>query len=443
MRIFRFTAAGLLLLLCASNSDLWGFPRGGGGGGGARPAGGGGGGRPAGGPTPSFSGGGGGARPADGGGGARPGLVPQNRPNTLPAGNPGGGGNQIGGSGNRPVNPGGGPINIGGGGTRPINPGGGDRPINIGGGGDRPINVGGGGNTNRPITGNDNNIINRPNSGNNVINNRPIDVNNVNVNRNNVNVNRNNVYRPYNGYHNGWTHGYWNYWARWPVGIVGGATLGWLLAPGDTFAYSNPYYVEQTTVVQQPYVDYSQPIPPPPQQQAAPAAGEAPAPDGAPGVPQEAIQDLDNARAAFKKGDYAGAQQLTEKAMKLVPSDATLHEFRALTLFAQKKYQEAAAAIYAVLVTGPGWDWDTLKALYPDVATYTTQLRALEEYVKQNPNKSDARFLLAYHYLAMGYPDSAIKQLTEVVKLQPKDQLSAELLKSLQKNSNDKPAVGQ
>jgi len=397
-------------------------------------------------------------------------LVPQNRPATLPAGNPGGGNRpgaggggintggggpiniggggtrpvnpgggpiNIGGGGTRPVNPGGGPINIGGGGNRPINPGGGDRPINIGGGGDRPINIGGGGNTNRPITGNNNNIINRPNSGNNIINNRPVDINNVNVNRNNV-------YRPYNGYHNGWTHGYWNYWPRWPVGIVGGATLGWLLAPGDTFAYSNPYYVQQTTVVEQPYVDYSQPIPTPPQQQAAPAAAsEAPAPDSAPAVPQEAIQDLDNARAAFKKGDYAGAQQLTEKALKLVPSDATLHEFRALTLFAQKKYQEAAAAIYAVLVTGPGWDWDTLKALYPDVATYTTQLRALEEYVKQNPNKSDARFLLAYHYLAMGYPDSAIKQLTEVVKLQPKDQLSAELLKSLQKNSNDKPTVGQ
>jgi hypothetical protein len=35
---------------------------------------------------------------------------------------------------------------------------------------------------------------------------------------------------------------------------------------------------------------------------------------------------------------------LAEKAIKLLPSDATLHEFRALTLFAQKKYKDAAAA---------------------------------------------------------------------------------------------------
>ncbi|MBL8796803.1 MAG: tetratricopeptide repeat protein [Planctomycetia bacterium] len=383
--------------------------------------------------------GGGGNRPINPGGGGS--IGGGDRPiNIGGGGNRPGGGGIIGGGGDRPINIGGGgdrPINIGGGGNRPIIGGGGDRPINIGGGGDRPINIGGGGNNiNRPIGGGgNNNIINRPNIGNNnnIINNR----------QNNINVNNNNFYRPYNNWHSGWTHGYWNYWPRWPVGFVGGASLGWLLAPGDSFVYSNPYYVQQTTVVEQPVVDYSQPIPPPPQQAAAPAGGEAPAPDGTPGVPQEAIQDLDSARAAFKKGDYAGAQKLTERALKLVPSDATLHEFRALTLFAQKKFQEAAAAIYAVLVTGPGWDWDTLKALYPDVATYTAQLRALEDYVKQNPNQADARFLLAYHYLAMGYPDAAAKQLTEVVKLQPKDQLSAELLKSLQKNSGDKPAVGQ
>jgi hypothetical protein len=63
-----------------------------------------------------------------------------------------------------------------------------------------------------------------------------------------------------------------------------------------------------------------------------------------------------------------------------MPKDAATHEFRSLTQFALGKYQEAAATIYAVLAVGPGWDWTTLSSMYPDIDTYTAQLRKLEEY---------------------------------------------------------------
>ena len=118
---------------------------------------------------------------------------------------------------------------------------------------------------------------------------------------------------------------------------------------------------------------------------------------------------------------------------------------RALTLFAQKKYKEAAAAVYAVLAVGPGWDWDTLKSLYPDVDTYTKQLRALEDYQKQNPKSADASFLLAYQYLTLGKKDAAIKQLQRTVELQPKDQVSAQLIKVLEQppqETKDRPQPG-
>ena len=49
-----------------------------------------------------------------------------------------------------------------------------------------------------------------------------------------------------------------------------------------------------------------------------------------------------------------------------------------LVLFALQRYDEASVALYAVLSIGPGWDWPTLVGLYPDVETYTAQLRALE-----------------------------------------------------------------
>ena len=68
-----------------------------------------------------------------------------------------------------------------------------------------------------------------------------------------------------------------------------------------------------------------------------------------------------------------------------MPNDATMHEFLALVLFAQGKYEQAAAPLYAVLSVGPGWDWTTLIGNYNDANLYTEQLRALEAYVKANP----------------------------------------------------------
>ena len=84
------------------------------------------------------------------------------------------------------------------------------------------------------------------------------------------------------------------------------------------------------------------------------------------------------------------------------PTTRRMHEFLALALFAQGKYEQAAAPLYAVLSVGPGWDWTTLSGMYPDVDTYTAQLRDLEAYVKANPNSAHARFVLAYQYLCRG-----------------------------------------
>jgi len=51
---------------------------------------------------------------------------------------------------------------------------------------------------------------------------------------------------------------------------------------------------------------------------------------------------------------------LVNQAIAKKPSDPVPHEFRALVLFATRQYKPAAAAIYAVLSVGPGWDWATL-----------------------------------------------------------------------------------
>jgi tetratricopeptide (TPR) repeat protein len=190
-------------------------------------------------------------------------------------------------------------------------------------------------------------------------------------------------------------------------------------------SYYNPYYgVAAPALVGQPVVyDYSQPI-----------SVQSPPPDET--VVNPALTTFDQGREAFQQGDYTRALELTDQALRQLPNDTTLHEFRALCLFALGRYDEAAAALYAVLSVGPGWDWTTLISLYTDTERYTLQLRALESYCTQNPRSAAGRFVLAYHYLTAGHSEQALDQLKVVVALQPKDTLSAQLMQQLERQQN-------
>lgn len=293
---------------------------------------------------------------------------------------------------------------------------------------------------------------NRVGGGGNTINNVNRGGNNVNVgNRGGLGYGAGGLGRgPYGGYHNGWVHGYWhgnygNGWRNWGYGAglglglgmglagwgwgMGSMMYGWGYAP-----YVNPYYDSYAMSVPagdpSPSYDYSAPID---------TTAAAPATE----TTDPAMQAFDNARASFLKGDYQGALGLTDQALKSLPNDATLHEFRALTLFALAKYDQAAAVLYAVLSVGPGWDWSTLIGLYPNVDVYTQQLRALEAFRKEHPESAPARFVLAYQYLTQGHNDAAARELKEIVQLQPSDKLSASLLAQLSGGSTEGQAQAQ
>jgi tetratricopeptide (TPR) repeat protein len=237
-------------------------------------------------------------------------------------------------------------------------------------------------------------------------------------------------YNAYGAYHSGWVHGYWNghndaAWG-WRGGYWGlGAGLGWGLAGwgfGSALygmgymSYLNPYYAAGG-VGAGPY-DYSQPI----DTVSAPAAEE---------VTSQSVSSFDTAREAFFQGNYDQALALANDALAKTPNDTALHEFRALCLFAVKRYDEAAGVLYAVLSVGPGWDWATLIGLYPDAETYTAQLRALEDACNANPRSAADYFVLAYHYLTQGHTKAAVGVLRRVVSLKPDDSLSAKLLSQL------------
>jgi Flp pilus assembly protein TadD len=251
-------------------------------------------------------------------------------------------------------------------------------------------------------------------------------------------------------HHGDWYHGAWAggwypgaMFANYPVAAALGATWWGINRLSYAFGmggYSNPYYDEGGGGG----YDYSEPVaayqPAAEQPVTDTTATTAAAPALPPGVSAEGMALFDQARAAFAAANYTQALDLCNQTLKTMPNDAVVHEFRSLTLFALKNYREASAAAYAVLSAGPGWDWTTLSSLYGNVADYTTQLRALETYVKQNPTSSDARFLLAYHYLTTGHPDAAKSQLREVDKLTPNDKLVRALL-GITSASEQEPAT--
>ncbi len=230
--------------------------------------------------------------------------------------------------------------------------------------------------------------------------------------------------------HEDWHHGcgdygdWWDHmWDEHTALMAFGVTMWGLNWAGYGFGYwgyDNPYYTESYPVGGDVVIDYSQPM----VVESADVSGTTVAAEAtAPGM-----ADFEAARQAFYQGDYAAALAATNKALSALPNAPIVHEFRALVLFAQGKYQEAAAGLYSVLTVGPGWDWTTLSSLYPSVQDYTEQLRALEANVRANPQAFDARFVLAYHYLTTGSKTAAANQLKKIYADRPEDRLVKELL---------------
>ncbi|MBI3839523.1 MAG: tetratricopeptide repeat protein [Planctomycetia bacterium] len=272
-------------------------------------------------------------------------------------------------------------------------------------------------------------------------------------------------------YHGDWYHGDWrghwvDPWACRPCGWYGGGWgwgwgFGWGFGAGVAtvgvvtlgspwgwgyYSYYNPYWVVPVGGVS--YINYSQPI------IAAPVVVPAlqpamqttlPSPSDAASTSsdqEKALSIFESAHSFFKRGEYQLALAQTNRAVALLPNDSLMHEFRGLCLFALQDYGQAAAATYAVLSIGPGWDSATLMSLYPNASVYNEQLRALETYRDENPNAAAARFLLAYHYMLAGHNDKATAELETVVELEPKDQLSAQLLKGLTTPPEIQPPAG-
>ena len=288
------------------------------------------------------------------------------------------------------------------------------------------------------------------------LNNRPIFSNyNININNNMWNSpswnNRPNYWgsRPWWGshHHHHWHHGSWCH--GWSSncrrrGFVNGFVWGvaawsmgnWIFNSGCQH-FHNPFPAPPvvnsggTTII-----NYTSPI--------TVAAAELPPLDEA--AEQAASEKsqiaMEEARAAFKTGDFKTALTAVDTAISHMPGDPVLHEFRALVFFAMGRYNDAAGVLNPILASGPGWDWTTMTGLFKSQDDYTRLLRKLEEHHKANPDSAAANFLLGYHYLVLGHLEQALGLFEHAAKLEPTDIVSAGLRDLLRDsvNTGDEPA---
>ncbi len=232
-----------------------------------------------------------------------------------------------------------------------------------------------------------------------------------------------------------WHHGHWGYgWnssyyrRHWyyrdndfASGFMWGIavwSLGNLIYDMGYQSYRNPY---PAPPVQNTYITYTQPL-------SVAAAANPPGDEQAAELAEtKSAAALERSRAAFKNGDYLAASKAVDEALAHTPGDVTLHEYRALVFFALGKYPEAAGVLNPVLASGPGWSWDTMVGFYDNSGTYSGQLRKLEDYSNNAPDKADARFLLGYHYMVCGHMEQANGQFAKAVELEAGDSISRQL----------------
>ena len=217
-------------------------------------------------------------------------------------------------------------------------------------------------------------------------------------------------------------------WGFYLAGGYRGWGLGFGYNPGSYFfdfsyarpfgGYYNPYCVAPTYFpTQYPVYDYSQPIV-----------------DS--GTPSDTVADtMAAADEAFRSGQYKAALAYVDAAIKELPKNSGLHQFRSLILFAMAQYRDSAAAAHAALMGGAGWNWQTLRSFYPSKEAYTAHLRTLEAYRSKNRRDAGSRFLLGYHYMMLGHSDAAAGELLVAVELEPRDTLSSELLAAISKKT--------
>jgi hypothetical protein len=148
--------------------------------------------------------------------------------------------------------------------------------------------------------------------------------------------------------------------------------------------------------------------------------------------------------AAFKARDYKEAVRAWRHALVEDTKNGTLVLMLAQALFENGDYLEAAGAVQSGMMLLPKDKWDVVVAhyeeLYSDSQDYVDQLKDLEKAIKDKADAPWLRFLVGYHYLYLGHPVEAVRELQKLKELAPGDKVGLELLAVAEEAAKKKTA---
>jgi len=219
--------------------------------------------------------------------------------------------------------------------------------------------------------------------------------------------------------------------AQWGYGgYRRGFGYGGLSYPGAQFGYRPGYLASRafTAGGLAGSMTYGTPQPPPPEP--APRTTYLARATAA----TESCDDKDiNGELAFRRGDYVEAIENWKQALAADPHNPVLVMLLGQAYFAAGSYRGAALTTQAAMRALPPDRWGVVvtnrNELYNDPGAYLAQLQELKTAVRDNPDDLSQRFLLAFQYTYLGYPQAALVQLDPVLERTPADEL-AQLLRS-------------
>ena len=233
------------------------------------------------------------------------------------------------------------------------------------------------------------------------------------------------------------------------IGAFGGGTY-----PGAAFGFSPGYLAQRAFtaggVVGGLTYGTPQPVEPePPPSTSLLRAATSPAPIPTPPAPESVTLNTTattttsaapenivlNGQTAFRNGDYAAAVEDWRNALDGGSRNPVLVMMLAQACFAAGDYRQAAATTREAMQALPEDRWGVVvsnrRELYVKPNTYLFQIEQLKAAVKERPKDPAQRFLLAFHYAYLGYPQAAAAQLDKFAELEPGDEMAAQFRKVL------------
>jgi len=192
--------------------------------------------------------------------------------------------------------------------------------------------------------------------------------------------------------------------------------------PTDLAKLTNPPSPESALPSRAPGLPSSAPASSP-GGQPGPAAspGASPGVAGTPMVPPDLMDEAKDAKDAFEKEDYRGAEKIYEKMLTKAPTNVYILSNLGVVYFRNEKWQLAEESLKKAIAVAPEdtFSWCTLGIVYYQEKRYDDAINALTRALAINP-----KYAVAHNYLGItasqkGWQEAALKELETAIEYDP------------------------